>query len=75
MGITPKFKIIFLTVAGITVLSILVVALLAFFGNKATDPHKIPVMQQNLYTMCSFGWQSGLGALLGLIGGKVTADE
>lgn len=72
MQITSNFKMIFLTVVAITVSSILGVAVLAFFGDKATEPKNIPIMQQNLCTLCTFGWQSGIGAILGLIGGKAT---
>lgn len=74
MEITKHFKMIFLTVVGITILSIIGVATLAFCGD-ATDPTKIPVMQQNLYSMCSFGWQSGIGAIFGLLGGNATANS
>ena len=75
MEITSSFKLIFLTVAGITLLSLIGVGTLAFFGNEEIDSQNIPVMQQNLYTMCSFGWQAGFGAILGLLGGKATATE
>lgn len=75
MEITSKFKLIFLSVLGITVFCLLGVIILAMFGNDATDIKKVPVMQQNLYSMCSFGWQSGFGAILGLVGGKATASE
>ncbi|WP_152032988.1 hypothetical protein [Gallaecimonas mangrovi] len=68
-------NIIFITVVVITCFCLLCVFALAFWGNGAIEAEKIPVMQQNLYSMASFGWQAGFGAILGLIGGQVTAEE
>lgn len=71
--ITPHFKLIFLAVVCITVLSLIGIFILAVWGSHATSTKDIPVMQNNLYAACSFGWQSGLGAIFGLVGGKATS--
>jgi hypothetical protein len=72
LKIPASFKMVFLVIAGFTLLCLLCIAGLAFFGEHALKEADIPVFQRNLYSSCSFGWQAGLGAILGLIGGKVT---
>ena len=75
MEIPKTFKLVFLTVVGFTLLSVLGILLLAFCGSKATAEDQIPQFQRMLMTSCTFGWQAGLGAILGLIGGKVTDSK
>jgi len=75
MEITAHFKLIFLSVLSITVLCLIGLAVLAIFGSDALKQEDIPVLQSNVNAACTFGWQSGIGAILGLLGGKVTANE
>ena len=74
MEITSYFKLIFLTVVVFTGVSLIGIGALAVFGSQAADPENISIMQKNFYAACSFGWQSGLGAIFGLIGGIATAE-
>ena len=73
MGITSQFKLIFLSVLALTVGSLIGIGALALFGSEATESANIPIMQKHFYAACSFGWQSGIGAIFGLIGGNVTS--
>lgn len=72
MNIPASFKIVFIVVVGFTLLSFLGQGALALFGDSAKTEAELSVFQRNFYAACSFGWQAGLGAILGLIGGKVT---
>lgn len=72
MKVPAAFKTVFIVVVGFTLLSLLGIGLLAFFGGDARTEADLSVFQRNLSTACFFGWQAGLGAILGLIGGKVT---
>jgi hypothetical protein len=72
LNIPATFKIVFLVVVGLTLLSFLGLGILAIWGSNASTEAEISVFQRNFYNACSFGWQAGLGAILGLIGGKVT---
>jgi len=75
MGISSDFKMIFLAVLAITILCLIGIGALAIFGSQATESSSISVAQKNFYTACSFGWQSGVGAIFGLIGGKATSES
>ena len=66
MDITPFFKWTLIAVFGITLLSFLGAAALAF-ANGSED---VPPLMNSFSTLCDFGFKSGLGALVGLITGK-----
>jgi hypothetical protein len=69
--ISKNFKLVFLTVVGITLISFIGQGLLALIGNNGSVEADLSVFQRNFYNACNFGWQAGVGAILGLIGGKV----
>ena len=73
-NIPASFKIVFLVIVSFTFLSFFGIGLLAFMGDGAVSDAELSVFQRNFSTACTFGWQAGLGAILGLIGGKVTQD-
>ncbi|MEZ7205775.1 hypothetical protein [Pseudoalteromonas sp. DY56-GL79] len=70
MEINSNFKIIFWAVFILTIISFVGQASLAFAGSDATDAQNIPVNQANFQAICDFGWKAGIGAILGLLGGK-----
>ena len=72
MKVPATFKIVFLVVVALTILSWLGIGALALWGSDGKMESEISVFQKDFYSACSFGWQAGLGAILGLIGGKVT---
>ena len=72
MKIGSTFKLVFLSVLSLTFVSLIGIFSLVIIGSKETDPQKIPVLQTNFYNACNFGWQAGLGAILGLLGGKTS---
>jgi hypothetical protein len=72
MKLPAAFKIVFIVVVGFTLLSFIGIGLLAMLGSAAKTDADLSIFQRNFSTACSFGWQAGLGAILGLIGGKVT---
>ncbi len=75
MDISSDFKMIFIAVLAITVLCLIGIGTLAMFGSQATESSDISIAQKNFYLACSFGWQSGVGALFGLLGGKATSKS
>jgi hypothetical protein len=68
--IPPSFKLVFLCIFGLTVLCWIGIALLAFCGKQTGA--ELTGASKTFETVCTFGWQSGLGAILGLLGGKAT---
>lgn len=63
--IPATFKIVLLIVTGLTLLSFLGLAALAFFGNQGVDEAHVGMFQKAFFSACSFGWQAGIGAILG----------
>jgi len=60
----PRFKLIFSTVATLTVLALILNVLLAAFGG---DSEQVKAAAE----VCSTTYMMGFGAIVGLIGGKV----
>ena len=73
MDVSTEFKLALLVVVGLTVVCLVGIGILALFGSQATDLDKVSIGQRNFHTACSFGWQAGVGAIFGLVGGKATA--
>ncbi len=61
--LTPAFKLAFLTVTGLTVLSLIVAIWLAQVPNSSDDTRRI-------IETCTTTYKMGFGAIVGLIGGK-----
>ena len=62
--IEPTFKLVFLTVVAITVLSFLAeVAMAQSWLPPSTDQHSV-------IEAADFAWKAGIGAIFGLLGGK-----
>jgi hypothetical protein len=62
--LTPFFKLVFLTVLGLTLLSIAIDLFLVMMVNNPSEQAK------SLIETCSTTWKMGFGAIVGLIGGK-----
>jgi hypothetical protein len=61
----PAFKLIFLTVVGITLLAGVAEIVMAGFWTTPTPN------QQSAFEAIGFAWKAGIGAIFGLLGGKV----
>lgn len=68
--ISAHFKLVFLSVLGLTVFCFLVCLAIGFINGDADTMDDIPEIQEEIFTFARFGWQSGFGAIIGLIGGK-----
>jgi len=64
--VTPTFKMIFFTVVALTVLAGLAQVGLAVMYENPT------INQQAVFEGMGFAWKSGIGAIFGLLTGKVT---
>lgn len=64
LDVTPTFKLIFLSVLSLTILSLIVTIVLAVFVKSPS-----PAVQGTIET-CSTTYKMGFGAIVGLIGGK-----
>jgi hypothetical protein len=64
--VNPNFKLVFLTVVAITVLS--GIAQIAMASAWGEHPHP---NQQSTFEAFGFAWKMGIGAIVGLLGGKV----
>ncbi len=66
MNVGPYFKLIFLTVASLTALSLLIMCIVAMSGVDSDS-------SANLLDAVSTTFKMGFGAIIGLIGGKAAA--
>jgi hypothetical protein len=64
--LSPAFKLVFLTIVGITVLTMIVSCYLVSLGpTNPPDPERSALLQAFATT-----WKLGFGAIVGLLGGK-----
>jgi hypothetical protein len=64
--VSPTFKLVFLSVLGITIAAgILQIALATVWSTPTAN-------QQSTFEAMGFAWKVGIGAIFGLLGGKVT---
>jgi hypothetical protein len=63
IALTPTFKLVFISVLSLTILSLLVSLILVLYGRDTED-------SKRLIESCSTTWKLGFGAIVGLIGGK-----
>ncbi|MBD1889322.1 hypothetical protein [Coleofasciculus sp. FACHB-SPT9] len=61
--ITSTFKLVFGTVVGFTLVSGITAVVIA------SQPHLTP-QQERVFETCQTTWQTGIGAVVGLMGGK-----
>ena len=64
--VSPTFKLIFLSVLGITIAAGIAQIIMASFWKVPTPP------QQSVFDAMGFAWKAGIGAIFGLLGGKAT---
>ncbi|GIJ50031.1 hypothetical protein Val02_69170 [Virgisporangium aliadipatigenens] len=62
-SVSPRFKLIFSTVVGLTVVSLILNVVLALFGGESAQV-------QAASEACSTAFKMGFGAIVGLIGGR-----
>jgi len=61
--LSPQFKLIFLSVLSLTLLSLIASVVLVLFAKDSDEVKR-------LVETCSTTWKLGFGAMIGLIGGK-----
>ena len=66
--LTPGFKLIFLSVLGITILSLLIGC--ALVGLTITEARNMTSPENVLFELCTSTFKLGFGAIIGLLGGK-----
>lgn len=67
--VSPQFKLVFLSVLGLTLLAFVAILALAFVDDPAP-----PVTR--FAETCDFAYKAGLGAIFGLLGGeRLTAEK
>jgi hypothetical protein len=64
--VSPRFKIVLICVMLLTILCFFANLGLAIWGNDTVEA------QENMRATCDFGFKAGFGAVLGLLGGKVS---
>ena len=64
--VSPTFKLVFLSVLGITVAAGVLQIILAAAWQEPTHN------EQSTFEAMGFAWKVGIGAIVGLLGGKVT---
>lgn len=64
--VAPTFKLVFLVVVSLTIVSGLLQVLLAQLWIETTEN------QQQVFEGLGFAWKAGIGAIFGLVGGKIT---
>lgn len=69
--LSPVFKLVFISVLGLTLFCLLANLGIAYATAGIKEARDIPDLTRQSYNLCAFGWQSGFGAILGLIGGKL----
>lgn len=67
--VPPAFKAVFCVIVLFTCISFMGLGALAFWGSDVEEAG-MPIFQRNFSAACQLGWQAGLGAILGLLGGK-----
>ena len=65
ISVPATFKLVFLTITGITVVAGLGQVLMAMEWDK------VSANQQSVFEAAGFAWKTGIGAIFGLLGGKV----
>jgi hypothetical protein len=63
VNLTPAFKLVFITVVCLSILSLVASIALVLYGPRTEDAKR-------LIETCSTTWKLGFGAVVGLIGGK-----
>jgi len=67
--LSPAFKLVFLSVLGITVLSMVLSCVLWTYGQQL-PPGTWEMDKDPLLAACLTTWKLGFGAIIGLLGGK-----
>lgn len=63
--LSPTFKLVFYAALGLTLLSLLIALGISFVETPNAA-------QKEIFNTCAVTWKIGVGAIIGLIGGKAT---